>query len=143
MTVVIETVDRARASDLISSSSEVKLNETEMKTFGFFLQNSLVIWCGSRDGQPVNMWGIIPPTLLSDEAYLWHYLLASAGDHTFVLARYSRLALERVMERYPKLVGHCRQGDEDAQRWVRWLGGKFGFPGDGLIPFTIQPKAAA
>lgn len=143
MTVAIETIDRARASDLISSNDLPRLGEAELKAFDTYIQNSLVIWIGSRDRRPVNMWGIIPPTMISDVAYLWHHLLTHPGDHTFVLARYSRLAVERVLKHYPRLVGHCRQGDSEAQKWIRWLGGEFGYPQGELVPFTIQAKAVA
>lgn len=142
MTVAIETVDKATAAALISSSNVHKLGEDEIEKFDRYLKATLVIWAGVRNNQPVNLWGVIPPTMLADVAYLWHYLLAPAEEHTFVLARHSRLAVERVLKHYPRLVGHCRMGDDEAQKWIRWLGGEFGYPSGDLIPFTITAKAS-
>lgn len=140
MTVAIETIDKSVASALISSSNSNKLSEYDLKRFDRYLRSTTVIWAGVRNGQIVNLWGVIPPTMLADVAYLWHYLLAPADEHTFVLARYSRLAVERVLARYPRIVGHCKVDDEEAQKWIRWLGGEFSYPDGPLIPFTIASK---
>lgn len=104
------------------------------------LDMSEVVYSASYEGRGACLWGLIPPSLLSDKAYLWLFATDVANDHTFLLARHSRMIVEEMLEEHPILIGHCHLEDTRAHRWLKWLGAEFGFPQNKGIPFTIRKK---
>lgn len=105
-----------------------------------FLGISQYAWEGKVNGEQACLWGLIPPTLLSDQAYLWLHTTAVAEQHQFLLVRYSQRMIQRMLEEFPLIFGHCALADTSAQRWLRWLGAEFDFPQGKLAPFTIRRK---
>lgn len=105
-----------------------------------FLRQSRLCWMGEANGIGVCIWGLIPPTLLAEQAYLWLWTCELAEPHQFFLVRYSRSMIKEMLEEYPILVGHCAVDDPRAQRWLKWLGAEFDFPSGKLISFTIRRK---
>lgn len=104
------------------------------------LNISTICWSAQVDGQGACIWGLIPPTLLSDQAYLWLYTTDLAEEHQFLLVRHSQRMIEEMLKEFPILVGHCHSEDPRAQRWLKWLGAEFDFPQGKLIPFAIRRK---
>lgn len=98
----------------------------------------------SIDGENAGIIGICPPTLLSDEAYIWLYHTEIFKEHKFLMVRYSQRVIEEVLKEFPTLVGHCHlTGDEMGERsirWLRWLGAEFGPAQGKLMPFRIRKK---
>lgn len=107
----------------------------------FYWIHSTHCWTGFVDGEIACMWGLVPPTLLSDQAYLWLVTTDLVKQHRFALVRHSQRMVEQALEIYPLIVGQCERGNEEAMRWIRWLGGTFGPWKDNLRPFEIRRKS--
>jgi hypothetical protein len=110
------------------------------KTVNECLTRSTVRHIGLANGEVACMWGLIPQSLLSNQAYLWLLTTDLALEHKFLLVRYSQMFVEQALKHYDKLVGHCEAGNFGAKRWVKWLGGEFGQPDGKRIPFVIKRK---
>lgn len=96
---------------------------------------------GMVDGKVAAMWGLVPQSILSNQAYLWLLTTDLAEQHKFLLVRYSQMFVQQALTHYEKIVGHCEAGNFAAKRWIRWLGGEFG-AGDGKkVPFVIKRKS--
>lgn len=102
------------------------------------VMNSSRVWVGSIDDRIVCFWGLIPPSFLSDTAYLWLYTVPGFNEHIFIFIRQSQRAVEEVLKAYPVIVGHCDTANAKSIRWLRWLGAHFGEPQGPLIPFRIE-----
>lgn len=98
------------------------------------------VYSGFVDGKFICCWGIIPPTFLSNQAYLWMWM-PQPIQHQLVFIRQSQIQVAKMLERYDTIVGHCQIGNRSAQRWLRWLGAKFDPPGSDTIPFVIRRAA--
>jgi hypothetical protein len=98
-------------------------------------------WIGSVDKVVACLWGLIPPTLLSDTAYLWLYNNELVDEHKFAFIRHSQVQMKRMLALYPLIVGDCLISNQSGRQWLKWLGAQFG-PTDGpLVPFVIKAKA--
>lgn len=96
---------------------------------------------GLLDGEVACMWGIIPPTLLSDAAYLWLLTTDIVAEHKFLFIRQSQIYIENLLKQHPRIIGDCIITNHSAIRWIKWLGGEFAEPVCGRIPFVIRAKA--
>lgn len=101
---------------------------------------SIEVRYGLLDGEVACMWGIIPPTLLSDTAYLWLLTTDIVAEHKFLFVRHSQVWIQSALKRWPRIIGDCVIGNHQAIRWLRWLGAEFGEPFMGRVPFIIQAK---
>lgn len=99
---------------------------------------SVEVQSGYIDGQLACVWGLMPPSLLSQRAYLWLYVTDVVKEHTFIFIRQSQIAIKRMLEDYPELYGEIEIDNYKAITWLRWLGASLGEPFDGRIPFTIR-----
>lgn len=104
------------------------------------LYRSSVRCVGYVDDKPACVWGLIPRTILSNQAYLWLLTTEIAAEHKFLLVRYSQLFVEQALESYPTLYGHVEAGNAPAKRWLRWLGAEFGETDGKQINFVIRKK---
>lgn len=125
--------DRARAL-----AKTLVMTESEQKGMEFCYLMSTAIWVGLIDGDLACMWGLVPPSFLSNQAYLWLYTTNVIKEHQFVLVRHSQRVMEELLQEYPIIVGHATVGDRKAIRWLRWLGAEFGYPQGTGLPFRIQ-----
>lgn len=130
----IEKVSTQRAKALLD---RIQLSPIDRKTMDFCFLMSVVIWTGSIDGVLACIWGVIPPTLMSYQAYLWLYTTDALKGHEFLLVRHSQMVIEEVLDEYPSIVGHAIIGSDKSIRWLKWLGAKFGEPQGLAIPFRI------
>lgn len=138
MTTLTAAIVKDQLPGLISSLDGVKMTEAETKIFERFIAASSVVYHGTVGDTVICLWGLIPPTLLSDQAYLWLYTTPAADAHQFVLVRRGQIEMKKMLELYPRIVGHCEAVAERSIRWLGWLGAKFGQPEGGLIPFIIE-----
>lgn len=138
MTAVISRVIGGEAYDLIFQDHIAKLNETEQELIRRHMINSSRVWIGYEDDKVLCYLGLIPPTLLSERAYLWLRITEHMHEHSFLLVRYSQRVVAEMLESYPLIIGHCAIADPKAQRWLTWLGAKFSEPMGPLIPFEIR-----
>lgn len=140
MTVQVEPLDRHQTRDLILSVRGGILTDIESKTLDACLGFATHLWVGRINDKVVCAWGLVPPTLLADEAYLWLYSTPAVADHKFLFVRYSQRVIEEMLKLYPTIVGVTAIGAGDSIRWLKWLGAKFGEPVGKYIPFRIIGK---
>lgn len=124
-----------------ATSLEIRrIVEPTTKSFSKCLDMSDFIWVGKIDGEVACIWGIVLPSFLSDQAYLWLHTTEAVDEHQFLVVRYSQRMIEEIHKKYPEIVGHCDVLAERSIRWVKWLGGVFGQPEGRRIPFCIRRK---
>lgn len=129
-----------------------KINEIEAKEALKYLDLSLgdktamevcftissMIWRGRIDGKLACIWGLIPRTILSHQAYLWLYTTDVIAGHQFIFVRHSQLVMEKMLEEYSPIVGHAMVGNHRSICWLKWLGAEFGHPQGLGLPFKIM-----
>jgi hypothetical protein len=104
------------------------------------ITTSTVSWAGYVNEELACIWGLIPPTLLSNWAYLWLKTNGLVEGHQFCFVRHSQIELARMLEKYPTIVGHCDRRNTDSMRWLRWLGAEFDNAPGLYASFTIVRK---
>lgn len=134
MTVSVKPATRNEVEQFIRNSD---VPPEHIRIFFQCFRATTEYWMGALDGETICIWGIIPPTLLSDNVYLWLYTTPDLEGNEFVFVRHSQRAVEEILRSYPRIIGHATVGADRSIRWLRWLGAKFGEPDGGLIPFTI------
>ena len=127
----IDTVTAERYMSLINYDA------LEREAMNYALAMSAYIWVGLIDGGLACIWGLIPPTLLSNQAYLWLNTADLIKGHQFLLVRHSQLVMEEMLEEYPSICGHAIIGNDKAIRWLKWLGATFSEPQGRGLPFRI------
>jgi hypothetical protein len=138
MTAHIARLPGLEVYDLIFAEHLSMLPSMDQDTIHRTMANSAQCWVGMDDGAVVATWGLIPPTFLSDRAYLWLYTTDHLTSHVFQLIRHSQRAVQQMLEEYPTLIGHGRVGSTKSLRWLRWLGAVFEEPQGEFLPFTIK-----
>src|SRR5277367_3108840 len=104
------------------------------------LYRSIEVRYGLIDGVVACVWGLIPPTLLSDRAWLWLITTDIVAEHKFLFIRHSQRYIELALKEYPYIIGDCLASNHAAKRWLQWLGAEFHEPVGGRIPFVIKAK---
>lgn len=137
MTVSIQPIDRQRTRELILFAKGGILTDIESKTLDACLGFATHLWIGEINDKIACAWGLVPPSLLSDEAYLWLYSTSAVDEHKFIFVRYSQRLIEEMLKIYPTIVGVTDAKASDSIRWLKWLGAKFGEPIGKYLPFTI------
>ena len=140
MTASIVRLPGAEAYDLIYPEYLATLDQVQQETMQRSMTNSSRVWVGSTDTDILCFWGLIPPSLLSDRAYLWLYTTPHMQAHQFMFIRHSQRMVEEMLQEFPLIVGHCVVGADKSIRWLRWLGAVFSEPQGQLIPFEIRAK---
>jgi hypothetical protein len=121
-----------------SLTKKMVLDDTDLKTMDFCLLMSTVIWAGFIRGELACIWGVIPPTLMSNQAYLWLNTTDVLKGHEFIFVRHSQRVFEELLKEYPSIVGHVLIGADKTFRWLRWLGAEFGYPQGVVVPYRIS-----
>ena len=136
MSTEIKHVNGIEAKEYIKN---LVLTQDETWAMEYCFDMSTSIWVGLIDEQLACIWGLIPPTLMSNQAYLWLYTTDVIKEHQFVLVRHSQLVMEEILKRYKSVCGHVvmGKGDSKSVRWLKWLGAKFGEPSERGVPFRI------
>lgn len=135
--MIIYSTNGPKLLDLIYAEHLAMLPDSAKDAMVRSLKNSPNAWVAYHDETLLGFCGLIPPTLLSETAYLWLYATAEFSKHRFLCARYSRHLIEDVLNHYPVVVGHCVDRSP-ACKWLRWLGATFREPQGELIPFEIK-----
>lgn len=124
---------------IIERSDEAHIPNAE-KILRECIQYSQEVRFGLIDGEVACVWGLMPPTLLSNQAYLWLFTTDIVAEHKFLFVRHSQLWIEQALKAYPEIIGVCFQNNYSARRWLKWLGAEFGEVQGNRIPFTIRAK---
>lgn len=145
MTALIQLSNGAAAKGLILGAAGDRLGDEEVKRLDHALLFTSKIWVGfGRRGEFGCAWGLIPPTILSETAYLWLYHIEEVvTENQFVFVRKSQRMVEEMLEEYPRITGYCQTSKPSSIRWLRWLGASFGEPGEKVVPFVIRKKKRA
>lgn len=134
MRIIVEPHTTGKISSLISLFSGENPKLLYMLDY---CQNLGEVYTGFIDGDFICCWGLIPPSFLSNQAYLWMWA-PEPMKHQLVFIRHSQIQVQRMLTRYEKIVGDCQLTARSARRWLLWLGAEFGQPHRDLIPFTIR-----
>lgn len=137
MRVAVKPVAINQARDLVKAIGLTEANETTMASC---LKLSSDVWVGLVDDILACIWGVIPPTLMSNQAYLWLYSTELIAEHQFTFVRHSQLVVEELLKHYELITGVTDPTADRSKRWLKWLGAKFGEPSDGQLPFIIRRK---
>ena len=130
----IWAVGPGKAEELVRT---LNLTIFEKRAMDYCLLMSAMMWAGLIDKKLACLWGLIPPTLLSNQAYLWLYTTDVIKEHQFILVRHSQRVMEEILEQYPSVCGTVIAGNSKSIRWLKWLGAKFGEPDGMNVPFRI------
>ena len=133
-TVEIRKVEAAEAGRLLKDMVQ---NETDQRTMDFCLLMSTTMWAGFIRGKLACIWGVIPPSLVSDQAYAWLNTTEVLKGHEFIFVRHSQMVFDELLDEYASVVGHVIIGADKAYRWLRWLGAEFGPPQGMVVPYRI------
>lgn len=140
MTVLIQPTPRNDISQLIFEAKGGILTDIEAETLEQYLTFSTRLFTGTIHGKLCCAWGLIPPTLLSDSAYLWLFSTPAVDEYKFLFVRNSQRAIEEMLEEWPVIYGFCEISNPRSIRWLRWLGAIFSEPTKSFLPFRITRK---
>jgi hypothetical protein len=136
MTTTIQILKDRRISSLISEKYGSIMSERDAEMMDY-CQTMGEVWIGMVNDDLVACWGLIPPSFLADQAYLWMWVPPDV-KHQFLLVRHSQIQIKKMLDRYDMLVGHCMVGSRSARQWLQWLGAEFGLAQGPLVPFEIR-----
>ena len=138
MSKVTVAKDQAEELYTIVRRSPVAQVPGAMETMRKCVRRSAKIYYGEVNGQVACVWGLIPPTILSDSAYLWLLTTDIVAENKFLFVRHSQRYVEEMLKEFPLIIGDCMLDNPQAVRWLRWLGAHFHDPVDGRLPFSIR-----
>lgn len=140
MNIVVQPLIGRTLSNLISLTYGPILDIKEADVIDY-CQKMGEVYTGQVDGELVCCWGLIPPSFLSMQAYLWMWCSGGAVEHQFLFIRHSQIQVKKMLEKYEVINGHCKIDNGKAMRWLRWLGAEFQeYPEDGRLTFTIRRR---
>jgi hypothetical protein len=131
---LIERLDPFSAQKYLST---LELSKQDRAAMDYCSLMSVSMWAGLINGELAAMWGLMPPTVLSNQAYLWLYTTEAMEGHEFILVRHSQMVVKEMLKEYPSICGHAVVSNHKAVRWLKWLGAKFEHPIGGGLPFRI------
>lgn len=135
------TIREPTLADLLTALPSTFVGKPEfVHTLSVCYTLSTSCWLGSIDGETVCAWGLIPPSILSQRAYIWLITTDKVEEHQFTFVRQSQIWIGYMLNTYPTLCGHAEIGNKRGIRWLKWLGARFGQPDNGKIPFEIRKE---
>lgn len=142
MSVAVRQMASHELRQLIFSKVYPTLSTEDAGRFAACLGRTQVVFGGFYAGELKCIWGLITPSLLSSEAYLWlHMLVEDLEDCKFVFIRHSQVVVGELLKQYSTITGHCEIRNTRAIEWMRFLKAKFYEPADGLLQFVIRRGA--
>lgn len=131
-----------RPLDMIKAVGvDLHMSEPERTMLVRCLVASLYVWVGMYDEDIYCVWGVIPPTILSNRAYIWlHTEQTRVVGHQFVFIRHSQLAVKNMLEKFDVLYGTADKRNEKTVRWLKWLGAEFEYAPSTMLDFVIRRK---
>lgn len=113
------------------------LTDEDLRALETCTSQATYLWVGYIHDRPVCAYGLVPPTFLSDRAYLWLYASDGIEPFKFQFVRHSQLIMEEMRKLYPIIYGVTSNDNPRAMRWLKWLGAVYGKSYHGLVPFQI------
>ena len=140
MKVAVERLTKSEISKLVAESISIGMSPGAIALFNTCIMRSASMWVGFINEELACVYGLVPPTLLSEQAYLWLHTTEALVGHEFLFVRRSQIAVAEMLAVHPVIVGHAELHNSRGIRWIKWLGGTFGPPEGKLVPFTIVRK---
>jgi len=140
MTAMIARITGDEAWDLIYPGYLAKLPEMDQGTMRRAMRNSSRVWVGYDEEKILACWGVQPPSLLSERAYLWLYTTPDLAGHEFMFIRHSQRAVADMLTEFTSLYGVTLADNHHAIRWLQWLGAEFSPIHRGVTSFEIRAK---
>lgn len=141
MKVDILPAEAVAVAQLICESPYVTMNDRDRDVMRYCSAMSQHVWIGLIDEKPICCWGLVPPSMMSDSAFLWLYCTPLQAEKQFVFVRQSQRMIKKMLEIYSHIYGTVKVDSESSIRWLRWLGASFSRPEpNGMMPFTIRRK---
>ena len=137
MSVAIVAKRDCDVHDVISRSPVAGVPNAE-QVLKRWLRSSEEVWLGMHDERVACVWGLAPPSTISNRAYLWLLTTDLVSEHKFIFVRHSQLVIEDALKRYPVIIGHVAVENHQARKWLRWLGASFGTAEKGYCTFVIR-----
>lgn len=138
-----EVVSQARQADV--DEFRFASEETMLATVLGMMRASHRASCGLIDGKAVCIFGVIPATILSVEAFPWAVATADVEDPRYRRAflRGSKENFNSLIKGYSHLWGVVHERNQLARRWLKWLGFKilpdrFEINGGGFHRFEMR-----
>lgn len=129
---------RYRVKEIIRE--HLPLTDSEERTMEDCVSRSIDVWLGTRDDEVYCVWGVVPPTILSQKAYLWLYTNEEKiAEHQFTFIRWSQIAVKKMLDDFEVLYGVTDLKNEKTIRWLKWLGAEFDQYA-GQLHFEIRRK---
>jgi hypothetical protein len=135
--IAVEKVERDKMKAMIVEMKDGVLTAEDNKALESCTAYATHLWVGYVNDSPVCAWGLVPPTFLSDCAYLWLYASPEVDAHKFIFVRNSQIVMKYMREIYPLIYGVTEAKNHRAIRWLKWLGAKFTYPKGRFLRFTI------
>lgn len=127
------------AKEIIAHSTYAGNQDAE-RVLADCISKSKDVMYGLADREIACIWGLIPPTLLSNNAWLWLLVTKRMEEHKFLFIRNSQRWMESALRLYPEIRGDAIVGNDRGIRWLKWLGAEFQEPVGMRIPFVIRAK---
>jgi hypothetical protein len=138
MSALIKVVDSPGLSEILREA-HVELTPRESRIMDDCSRQSFMMWAGyNNEGELMCVWGVIPPSVLSDEVYLWLYVTEAVKTNQFLFVRRSQIVIQELLREYRAVVGYVNVDAVSSQRWLKWLGAEFGPAKAGRLPFRIE-----
>jgi len=141
MSAMVRQATKTQVYQLISQYGAGIFDADQTEFFRRCVLIASNVWVGFVDDNLVCIWGLIPPTLLSNQAYLWMYNTEAIKGNEFVFVRQSQIAVKEMLKKYPTICGHVFVSNTRGIRWLKWLGAEFDTPMDKIMSFTIRSAA--
>lgn len=134
-------IHRATRPEVLKIVEKLDPHQHNLKAWQSGLSAASEVWVGTIDGELACILGLIPPTILSDCAYLWMFHTEAVKGHEFIFVRYSQRMVEHFLKSYSTIVGHTTVTETRSIRWLKWLGAEYGPQEGDLVPFVIKARA--
>lgn len=90
-----------------------------------WLGKSVFAYTGFIGDEIACMYGLCADSVLSERAYLWLLTTNRVDEYPLVFARHSQIELQRVLDKFPEIIGIVDKEFSRSVRWLKWLGAEF------------------
>ncbi len=129
--------------EIMAFTDDVEREVQESIDWSYELQ-----YATTKDGRIIAIWGVQPKR--NDEGLRTHALIWCLGTdlikrYTVSFAKESRTILQEWAKRYGSLYNMVGAFNDDAIRWLQWVGASFDASaiiknGETFLPFVIHPE---
>lgn len=116
------TIHRASLKNVRDLCASVDMAENDCDTMERWYFASVSNWAGFWNGEIACVYGVMSPSLMSDEAYLWLLTNDIVRDHAFTFVRHSQIVVRELLKEYNVVHGHVHRGQINSIQWLEWLG---------------------